>query len=509
MPNNLTENLLDKMLSMKIRVKLGLIMGLMIIIVVVALMSFVATNQQQVLIQKSDETCSLLVNNLASSAKDYLLLNSEPEVQQLVRDLGQSNVDGLKFVFITDRKNMTVAHSDFNMVKTPSPTQLLVGNPPTRILQATRADSATNAKQTFFYEQGDNYIYIDSIFVRKSAAKTDSTARPTQAFLGTAQIVVSKERILEPIRRQQLLILLTSGGVLILGLLLGFVLSKQIVSAIVVIADAAKKVAGGDYNLQINIRTRDELGNLAAEFNEMVKQLRKKHTMQKFLSEMTVEMIDEKDSEGAAAVLGGKREEVTLFFSDIRGFTSMSEKLEPEKVIEIVNVYLDLQTTVIRTYGGYVDKFLGDGIMAIFRGDRMADRAIAAALDVQSGILDLNQQRAEANTPNPAVGIGINVGTAVLGNIGSRDRMDYTAIGDVVNLASRLCSVAEGYGILVSESVIGKLEYKYAMKAMQTIKVKGKEKPVDVYAVDVQQLGWREALGQLNSRNTPSSENQN
>ncbi len=179
--------------------------------------------------------------------------------------------------------------------------------------------------------------------------------------------------------------------------------------------------------------------------------------------------------------LGGEKKEATFLFTDVRGFTNLSEKLEPEQVTEIMNKVLTAQVRCIQAHGGMVDKFIGDAAMAIFSApldlDNHEDRAIACAQDIKTSIQQLQQE-----LPEPiAIGIGVNTGNAVIGNMGSNTRFDYSAIGDCVNTAARLESATKevGVDILIGESTANKSKIK--LKLLKPIKVKGKEKPLVIY----------------------------
>ena len=221
---------------------------------------------------------------------------------------------------------------------------------------------------------------------------------------------------------------------------------------------------------------------LARDFNLMVLQIRDKIEMQKFVSSSTMEMI----AGGHEARLGGTRKPITAMFTDIRGFTSFSEKHSPEEVIEILNLYLDLQTQIIQNHKGVVDKFLGDGIMSIFSGDHQTENAIEAAIHIQRELAKMNHRRKSWKDNVLEVGIGISAGDAVLGSIGSQDRMDFTAIGDTVNLASRICGIAASGQIMVTEEIIKVLDGKYSSRSEGKIPIKGKQNQVPVYQIPLQ-----------------------
>lgn len=209
----------------------------------------------------------------------------------------------------------------------------------------------------------------------------------------------------------------------------------------------------------------------------MVAGLRERSLMRKFVSASTIEMIHRTKDENP--ILGGERKVVTVFFSDIRGFTAYSELVPPEQVIELLNVYLSAQSKIIFEGGGIVDKFVGDEIVAIFEGEEMVDRAVQCAIDIQKTILPLSKKSPE----NIQVGIGINSGMVVLGNVGSQERMDHTVLGSNVNLGSRLCSMAQSAQIILSESSFHLLKLKVKTRPLEAIRVKGISLPVQTYEV--------------------------
>ncbi|UJF36392.1 adenylate/guanylate cyclase domain-containing protein [Paenibacillus hexagrammi] len=199
-------------------------------------------------------------------------------------------------------------------------------------------------------------------------------------------------------------------------------------------------------------------------------------------------VVDELLQSGEDVKLGGSRKDISLIFVDIRGFTPMSERLEPEQVIQVLNEYLDVCTKAIFKFNGTLDKFIGDGVMAMFGApieyDNHPEMAVRAAIEMKSQANILEQKLIEMYGIGVKFGLGINSGPAVVGNIGSEDlRLDYTAIGDTVNLSARLESNAKPGQILISENTYARVKDLFQIEAVGEIKVKGKEKPVMVYEV--------------------------
>lgn len=186
--------------------------------------------------------------------------------------------------------------------------------------------------------------------------------------------------------------------------------------------------------------------------------------------------------------LGGTRRELTVLFVDIRGFTPLSERAEPEEIVEILNEYLDLAANCIFKHDGTLDKFIGDAAMAIFNAPLLLDdhpmRAVEAAWAMKEGSTALERKLVERFGFGVKFGLGIHTGPAVFGNIGSKSRMDYTAIGDTVNTAARLESNAKPGQIILSEAVYNVVKDRIIANSLGEIKVKGKEQGITIYELE-------------------------
>ena len=193
------------------------------------------------------------------------------------------------------------------------------------------------------------------------------------------------------------------------------------------------------------------------------------------------ELIETKDE----VTLVGERKDVTLMFVDMRGFTSLSEQMEPEEVVDVLNQYLELCSQAIFDFEGTIDKFMGDGIMVIYGApvsqEDHALRAVQTAIKMQEQGKPFTERLEKKYGRAVAFGIGINSGPAVVGNIGSEQRLDYTAIGDTVNLAARLESNAKPHQILLSASTYEHVKETINCRSLTPIQVKGKVKPVEIY----------------------------
>ena len=209
-----------------------------------------------------------------------------------------------------------------------------------------------------------------------------------------------------------------------------------------------------------------------------------KSTFKKYVSE---NIVDELLKNENSLELGGKEEDVCVLFADIRGFTSLSEKMDPPKVVYVLNNYFQSMIDVIFKYSGTLDKIIGDELMVLYgvpiRAENDCQNAVDSAISMLDSLGDFNKKMNNEGLPQLNIGIGINFGKVVSGNIGSRQQMNYTVIGDNVNLAARLCSSAKGGEISISKSVYEKLDIKDAFTKRAPIMVKGKEKPIDNWSI--------------------------
>lgn len=186
--------------------------------------------------------------------------------------------------------------------------------------------------------------------------------------------------------------------------------------------------------------------------------------------------------------LGGDRRTMTVLFSDVRGFTSISEGLKPEQLVEIMNKYLTRMTDIVFEHDGVLDKYIGDAVMAFwnapFDQPDHAKRAVDTALDMLAALRQMNNER-QFGDLEFKIGVGVNTGDMVVGNMGSEKRFDYTVIGDSVNLGSRLESLTKEYGVslLITESVAKELGSGYLLRALDLVAVKGKKEPVKIFEV--------------------------
>lgn len=220
----------------------------------------------------------------------------------------------------------------------------------------------------------------------------------------------------------------------------------------------------------------------------LVEKIRRRRTLSVFKQYMAAQVVDKLTKGNDFEIkLGGEKRDVAVLFVDIRGFTPMSENLEPEQVVQILNEYLTLTTESIFKHNGMLDKFIGDATMAVFNApfdlEDYLYEAVATAWDIKNGSEKLEKKLLEQFGRTISFGIGVNCGDAVVGNIGCDFRMDYTAIGDTVNTAARLESKAKPGQILISEKLYKALEDRIEAEKVGEMELKGKSNKIMVYSV--------------------------
>ncbi len=281
---------------------------------------------------------------------------------------------------------------------------------------------------------------------------------------------------------------------LTLAILVALLFSHRLTKPILEIATVVQQVGQGDLSKRVKkLQTNDEISTLGQSINDMIQGLIEHFNLQKFVSGGTLMAVKQAGQKGVK--LGGERRFATVFFSDIRGFTAFSEKVTPETVIKMLNTYLSAQAKIVKKYHGDIDKFVGDELVAVFQGKDMVSNAVLCACEIHQAITQLNQQQSAWDIK---VGIGINCGDMVMGAMGSEERMDYTILGDNVNLGARLCSHAAPQITLVSDNaykeleINGKLdnllEKNIYLQAQTPIQVKGKNDPIVIYQIDCNEL---------------------
>jgi adenylate cyclase len=277
------------------------------------------------------------------------------------------------------------------------------------------------------------------------------------------------------------------------------------------LAEAADRVANGDYHVRLPVKERgfvglDELEEFSETFNKMAEGLNERNKVKSAFSKLHSKDVAEKLINGDLK-LGGERKDCVVFFSDIRDFTNMSEKMDPEHIVSILNRYFTVMIRIIDRYNGNVTSFLGDGIMAVWGISNNepvnVDNAIKACLEMRVALDKFNQELIREGRKPLKIGMGLHYGPAILGNVGSNTRMEYTVIGDTTNTASRVESATKEFGtdLLVSAQLLEKARNQYVVEKVNS-RLKGKSNVITLYKM----YGYVDSKGMQVLIRTPYSE---
>jgi len=299
----------------------------------------------------------------------------------------------------------------------------------------------------------------------------------------------------------------TLGITLLFAIVLILLFVKKVTDPIDHVVETMKEIiTNNDLSKRVKVEYDDEIGHLATWFNRMVEDLetaynqikeyayksvlaknseeRIRHIFQKYVP---AEIIDEVLRTKGEQLLIGKKQIATILFSDIRSFTTISERLSAEELVKSLNTYFNIMVNIIIEHNGTIDKFIGDAIMAIFGAPVKHDddplKAVLTGLNMIKNLQGFNKKQIALNRQPFRIGVGINTGEVVVGNIGSTQKLDYTCIGDAVNLASRLEGLTKMYGvpIIISQFTYQETKDEIDARELDSVRVKGKLKPVKIY----------------------------
>lgn len=403
----------------------------------------------------------------------FVITDTRQSLQKAVQSRGITDT------YIVDSEGYLIAHPDATVVTSGINMRELP------IVQELFS-SAVNTGQIRFEEDPDVF-YLGS-YKKVSFGRLGVITTVPEALAFEAIYKIQRRNIL-------LMIMFVALAILII-----YYYSKSLSNPIRTLVKATRQIEEGNYDLRLRPRTQDEIGVLTRAFLNMGTGLEEKERIKdafgRFVNKEMAEM-----AERGAIQLGGEIKPTTIFFSDIRSFTAISEKLTPSEVVHFLNEYMTLMVECVKLTHGVVDKYIGDAIMAVWgtpiSHGNDAENAINGALMMRTALRKFNQGRGGDRKPIIKVGCGLNSGDVLAGQIGSNERMEYTVIGDAVNLASRIEALNKPMGtdILISQGTADMVEGIFDLIPMNKIMVKGKSEPQQIYAV----------LGRLEDPDRPPS----
>ncbi len=327
---------------------------------------------------------------------------------------------------------------------------------------------------------------------RNKEAKANFISAYSKLRYGLTVITEASEKIiLEPaayVERQVFYFtcLVLSGSLIVIAMF-----SLTITRPVQRLVTITKEIAKGNFGIPVArlVATNDEVGTLAVSFDAMLAGLRERDKVKNLFNKFHGSSVTESLLSTDKVQMGGSRKKVVVFFSDIRGFTATSEVQSPEQVVSMLNEYFTIMVRIILNNNGIVDKFIGDAIMAVWGTPKGSDddclNAVKACLEMRKALAELNELRASRGEAPLKIGIGLHTGEAISGNIGSEERMEFTAIGDTVNMTSRIEDSTKAFGtdLLISDDVAREVRGRFIIEEAGRTKVKGKTEPLVLHKV--------------------------
>ncbi len=442
-----------------IKVKFAAILSGILIVVILTLASILIAHQRSSLEAQMRSMAGTLTDEFAIDSKMSLMQKDDLAMSLMVQNM--LKYPGIRDAYILNHDFAVLAHreikgTDGGIHESKDDILSMTGPPPWLLSEAEGA------------------LVFASPIIFKGTTVGYTAIAFSDEFI--------QERVKTAVNRVLLITVLALVGVTLVSLPLASGLLRPILR----LFEGTEEIARGNLDFRIRESRNDEIGDLVKSFNRMASELKKKEMMKgAFNRYVSRDVADEILREPERIRLGGDRRDVTVLFADIRGFTSISTRMEPEMVVEVLNRYFTLITEVIFRFEGTIDKFIGDAVMSVF-GSPIAspshlEHGVKAAMAIKFAVEEMNSICLKRNLTQLDVGIGLDSGTVIVGNMGSKMRMEYTAMGYAVNMASRLTDLARSGDMLITETVYESIKDNVSADRMSEVAIKGFEGPVTLY----------------------------
>jgi len=460
--------------------KLAIILGVLISVGMIMLGSVIVTNQTQLMQEQINSFGQASVSQLGEASKELILSDDMLSLMVVTSNL-RSNENILGAVVYSDNGKLLASSG------------ILPGDDIIQLYAQSRQFDKQNYSLEWVStnEQGEITDAISYI----------APIRFQDVIAGHALVTFSKARMDKALHDTVNAIITATIFMVILGSFIAFVTGKHLSKPIHRLMDASRAIGEGHYSHTIDERRNDEIGYLTDAFNKMASGLLEKSQVENAFSRFVSTSVAKQIMTNLDHIqLGGKHVEGSVLFADIVGFTSYSEKLPPREVAEMLNEYFTYITMASTLYKGTIDKYMGDCAMVIFGvPENDADHkfnALACAVMIQKMVIRLNAERVRDGRFPIHFRIGVNSGEMLAGNMGSQERMQYTVVGESVNLASRLHSFAEKDQIIITDLLCHDANVASRIEAQRfkSIKLRGISEPVSTYIINDVGAGYRSTM---------------
>ncbi len=434
--------------------KLAISMIVLIVTGMLALGALIIRDQNQLLEKQMYSYADILIRQLATSATESYLTSDTLDLDVLVKNLSRhTEIQGI--AFYSDEKQPISSKG---------------------ILPSINRFS-DKGKQISSLQWDNNlsfmgHVVYDNVTIGYVVLTFDQSLF-TQARIKTMYTII-----------------LTTIVLIILTILFAFFLGKRLSRPIEELVTASDAISKGNYKVRFDERRNDEFGILMESLNVMADGLLKKESVEKAFSRYVSPQVAQEVLNNLESInLGGQQIDASVLFVDMIGFTEMSKTMEPGKLTQILNEYFSYIAQAGQIYNGHVDKYIGDCVMLVFgvpeQSEHHSFQAISCALLIQRLITTLNIQREKAGQPIINFHIAVNSGLMLAGNMGSQQRMEYTVIGDAVNLASRIASCAHNNEVIIPDTMLKRqgIREQFTFRKKDCLKLRGHKQPVSLYQV--------------------------
>jgi adenylate cyclase len=476
--------------------KLSLLITVLVVICMGLLGSIIIRQQTQMFEEQLGDQGTALVRLMAKSAREPLLAEDQLALDGITT--GYATSDSIVGSAIVTLEGEIVSHTgqyhDGSSIYQRHVLRQLMGNEPGSQLWEFPATGKASPRKVISFVQPVTFQDV---------------------IVGYAMVTISKSGMATSQRKAKQAIIGATILIILLGIAMAIVLGKQITVPIDELVDASRAIGKGEYTKRFKGQRTDEIGQLMSAFNDMAEGMLEKSQVKNALSRYVSPAVAQEILSNLDEIeLGGKSIEGTVLFADIVGFTRIAEKLKPEELVTILNDYFSLITTACELNNGTVDKYMGDGVMLVFGAPQPdkdhAFHAVSCALLIQRLIRYENGKRVRNGLFPVQFRIGMNSGEMLAGNMGSRERMEYTVVGDTVNLASRLCGIANKGQIVISRDMYMTPMVRERVLAgeYQSIQLRGIRDPVSTYLVEDLTADWQTRMVGHYNQITRTEENE-
>lgn len=457
--------------------KLALSMIVLIVSGMLLLGGLIIHDQNKLLEKQMHSYAQILIHQLAASATEGFLTSDSLDLDVLVKNIAQHQ-EILGISFYSDEQQQL---KTYGLI----PTSLDFPDSGNEISTLSWLPAAAESK-------------VEKTLIPAFLGNTDL---PYLSFIGNVNyqdvtigyvlLTFDQSLFIQARNKTLYTIALTTIILIILSIVFAFLLGKRLSRPIEALVDASDAISKGNYKIRFDDRRDDEFGILMHSLNIMADGLLQKESVEKAFSRYLSPSVAQEILGNLESVnLGGQQMDASVLFVDIIGFTKLSKTMKPAKTNQLLNEYFSYISQAASIYGGHVDKFMGDCVMLVFgvpkQDEHHSYQAVSCALLIQKIISALNQQRKARNRVPVNFHIAANSGLMLAGNMGSEQRMEYTVIGDAVNLAARIASCAQNNEVIIPDTMLARpgIKDNFDVEKKDSIQIRGHEHPVTLYRVN-------------------------